>query len=102
MAAASKTAPTKESSGGSLWEADPLPVGEGRRYGGSNEQEHSVSHRGRGPDIQARSRGDNVGKAPLSAKTGNNLQRSAKRGQDRSRRKRVGLAREPVRSRKKG
>src|SRR5260370_32116628 len=98
MAAASKTAPTKKSSGGSLWEADPLPVGEGRRYGGSNEQEHSVSHRGRGPANQVRSRGDNVGKAPLSARTGNNLQISAKRGQASSRRTGVRLGRELVRA----
>src|SRR5258708_39456545 len=62
MTAASKTAPTKKSLGGNSWEADPLPVGEGRRYGGSNEQEHSVSHRGRGPDIQARARRDTSGR----------------------------------------
>jgi hypothetical protein len=57
-----------------------LQHGEGRCPTGRNGQEHRGDRRGMGPGTWGRTRGDNVGKDPLPAGAGSNLQRSAERG----------------------
>jgi hypothetical protein len=65
--------------------ADPCSFGEGRCCGGSNRQEQPANRRGRGPGILGRTGRDNVGKIPLAAGAGSNLQRLLERGKSRSR-----------------
>jgi len=58
-----------------------------------------VYRRGRGSSIQEQTVGDNVGKLPWAAGTGNNLQGLSKRGQKaEGRESPTGAADEPVRA----
>ena len=60
----------------SIVPADPwVPGGEGRRHKGRNGHMHLVGHRDTVPDIEGRTRRDNVGKNHLPAGAGSNLQR---------------------------
>ena len=54
--------------------------GEGRCRAGRNGRMHRSGCRGTGPGIQGKVRRDNVGKGPLPAGTGDNLQRPTGRG----------------------
>ena len=58
--------------------------------------------RGRGPGIPGRIRRDNVGKIPLAAGSGHNLQRLLKRGKSEGEKRGMGLAHESVGARKEG
>ena len=58
--------------------------------------------RGRGPGILGRIRRDNVGKIPLAAGAGHNLQRLLKRGTTEGEKRGMGLAHESVRATKEG
>jgi hypothetical protein len=58
--------------------------------------------RGRGPSIPGRIRRDNVGKIPLAAGSGHNLQRLLKRGKSEGEKRGRGLAHESVGAMKEG
>jgi hypothetical protein len=62
--------------GRALWVADaPGGGAQGRCCGGRSGQAHFANHRDTGPCIQRKTRRDNVGKVPLAAGAGSNLQR---------------------------
>ncbi len=102
MAAVAKSPSALKSLSGYLRDADLSPRREGRCRWGSNGQAHSADRRDRGPGIQGRIHGDNVGKDRLAAGTGDNLRRPTRRGQGRRRWEGDGLAHEPIGAMTKG
>jgi hypothetical protein len=76
-----KSPRTKSFQAGSCGKPTHFSLGEGRWHRGRNRREHTVYRRGRGSSIQEQTVGDNVGKLPWAAGTGNNLQGLSKRGQ---------------------
>jgi hypothetical protein len=76
MATVSKMTPARNCFKRSIADADPSDgYGEGRGRAGRNGREHCASRRDIGPSIQEKIHRDNVGKGPLPAGAGSNLQR---------------------------
>jgi hypothetical protein len=76
-----KSPRTESFQAGKCGKPTQFSFGEGRWHRGRNRREHTVYRRGRGSSIQAQTVGDNVGRLPWAAGTGNNLQGLSKRGQ---------------------